>query len=114
MILGDEVELRVTSNAHSNHDWVEVSHEELLELSLTCTAHDARTGAPLAKDLPVFWSKDNVYVNDHNKKNLPGPDSRFHQVESTALGFVFQRSRPAGDLLVRNLAPEIHNQISEQ
>lgn len=71
MILGDEVELRVTSNAHSNHDWVEVSHEELLELSLTCTAHDARTGAPLAKDLPVFWSKDNVYVNDHNKKIFP-------------------------------------------
>lgn len=60
MILGDEVELRVTSNAHSNHDWVEVSHEELLELSLTCTAHDARTGAPLAKDLPVFWSKVSV------------------------------------------------------
>ncbi|XP_047501682.1 uncharacterized protein LOC125047492 [Penaeus chinensis] len=67
----DEVELRVTASVKSNHDWVEVSHENQFDLSLTCTAHDARTGAPLAKDLTVFWSKDDVYVNRHYKMIFP-------------------------------------------
>lgn len=60
MVPEDEVELRVTTSVKNNHGWVEVSHEKLIELSLTCTAHDARTGALLAKDLPVFWSKVSV------------------------------------------------------
>ncbi|XP_042860491.1 uncharacterized protein LOC122246189 isoform X2 [Penaeus japonicus] len=66
-----EVELRVTANAKSNHNWIEVTRDEFISLSLTCTAYDVRTGAPLAKNLPVFWSKDDVYVNHNNKKIVP-------------------------------------------
>ncbi|XP_037795726.1 uncharacterized protein LOC119590902 isoform X2 [Penaeus monodon] len=114
MVPEDEVELRVTTSVKSNHGWVEVSHEKLIELSLTCTAHDARTGALLAKDLPVFWSKDDVYVYHHNKKIFPVLNSRPHQVGCAALGFDRQHPRATRDLLVRNLAPEIYDQTSEQ
>ncbi|XP_076067820.1 uncharacterized protein LOC143040596 isoform X2 [Oratosquilla oratoria] len=82
MIDYDDVELRLESDHNSTMGWISIKEEEFKKLNLKCRAYVKSTGAVL-EDLPVFWTRDGVFLN--HKTHALQPSTVY---DSTRVSFI--------------------------